>query len=150
MTMQRKVILEAVKAVKTHPTADEIYALVKPKLPGISLGTVYRNLEYLSRNGFIAKMNPAEQQMRFDGTIEPHFHVRCLGCGRLEDLPIVQEGDVEDVFPGLWEAGITGYKLEFIWLCPGCLNNLSLEDELAAERNFTVIGYPAGGGGEKA
>ena len=50
MTTQRQVILEEVKKINTHPTADVIYNLVRERLPRISLGTVYRNLEILSKN----------------------------------------------------------------------------------------------------
>ena len=48
MTQQRKVILEELKNMNSHPGADEIYERVRKRLPRISLGTVYRNLEILS------------------------------------------------------------------------------------------------------
>jgi Fur family transcriptional regulator, ferric uptake regulator len=51
LTNQRKIILEELQAVTTHPTADEIYGMVRQKMPRISLGTVYRNLEVLSSPG---------------------------------------------------------------------------------------------------
>ena len=44
MTRQRKVILEELRKVNSHPSADEIYEIVRKRLPRISLGTVYRNL----------------------------------------------------------------------------------------------------------
>ena len=55
MTRQRKVILEELCKVDTHPSADEVYALVRKRLPRISLGTVYRNLEILAESGDIQK-----------------------------------------------------------------------------------------------
>ena len=48
MTRQRMVILEELRKVKTHPTADELYAMVRTRMPRISLGTVYRNLDFLT------------------------------------------------------------------------------------------------------
>ena len=50
-TAQREAILKELRSVKTHPTADELYAALRVKLPTISLGTVYRNLEQMSRPG---------------------------------------------------------------------------------------------------
>ena len=47
MTRQRKVILDTLRRLKTHPTADEVFSIVRKQLPRISLGTVYRNLELL-------------------------------------------------------------------------------------------------------
>ena len=48
MTNQRAIILEELERLNTHPTADELYRIVKKRLPKISLGTIYRNLEILS------------------------------------------------------------------------------------------------------
>jgi len=56
MTRQRRIILEELRKVDSHPTADEVYEMVRRQLPRISLGTVYRNLEILSREGLIQKV----------------------------------------------------------------------------------------------
>ena len=53
MTRQRRVILEELCKVDTHPSADEVYVMVRKRLPRISLGTVYRNLEILTQSGEI-------------------------------------------------------------------------------------------------
>ncbi|MDP2646297.1 MAG: transcriptional repressor [Desulfobacterales bacterium] len=61
MTAQRKIILEELRKVDTHPCADEVYAMVKKPLPRVSLGTVYRNLEILCRLGESKNWNTAQQ-----------------------------------------------------------------------------------------
>ena len=71
MTRQRRVILEELRKVKTHPSADEIYEIVRKRLPRISLGTVYRNLEILSESGDIQKLEPGCSLKRFDGMRSP-------------------------------------------------------------------------------
>lgn len=53
MTRQRAVILEELRKTATHPTADELYSIVRRRLPRISLGTVYRNLDFLADSGEI-------------------------------------------------------------------------------------------------
>jgi Fur family ferric uptake transcriptional regulator len=58
MTHQRQVILEEVRNTHSHPSADEIYARVRKRLPRVSLGTVYRNLDILASEGFIKKIEP--------------------------------------------------------------------------------------------
>ena len=64
LTSQRKIILEELRAVHTHPTADEVYNLVRKKMPRISLGTVYRNLEVLSTLGLVRKLENTTRQKR--------------------------------------------------------------------------------------
>lgn len=71
MTRQRMVILEELRKVKTHPTADELYAMVRTRMPRISLGTVYRNLDFLTESKEILKLESAGSIRRFDGDTRP-------------------------------------------------------------------------------
>jgi Fur family transcriptional regulator, ferric uptake regulator len=120
MTAQRRIILQELRNVRTHPTAGEIYELVRKRLPRISLGTVYRNLEILSEIGMIQKLEMAGTQKRFDGIVENHYHVRCLRCGRVDDvvansIPMINEALAEaSNYEILW------HRLEFVGLCPQC------------------------------
>ena len=120
MTPQRRVILEELRKVTSHPTADEIYELVRRRLPHISLGTVYRNLEILSQCGMIQKLEPGGTQKHFDGMAENHYHFRCLGCGRIEDISIDPLCELEESVPDLDKYEIIGHRLELIGYCPGC------------------------------
>ena len=51
-TKQRAAILEILRKSGFHPTAEAIYREARKVLPNISLGTVYRNLNFL-RNNFV-------------------------------------------------------------------------------------------------
>jgi len=120
MTTQRQVILEELQSVKSHPTAGELCAMVRRRLPRISLGTVYRNLDILSRAGLIQKLDVAGQEMRFDGNTMNHYHLRCLDCGRVFDVDM-------DLLPGVeerlsQESGfeVLGHRLEFVGRCEAC------------------------------
>ena len=120
LTNQRKVILEELQSVTSHPTADELYEMVRKRLPRISLGTVYRNLEVLSSCGLILKLEVAGQQKRFDGDTSPHHHVRCIKCGRVGDVFKVR--DYPDIIDHCeTDFTITGHRLEFLGVCPECL-----------------------------
>ena len=125
MTRQRKIILEELRKVRTHPGADEIYTMVRRRLPRISLGTVYRNLEILSELGEIQKLEMGGTLKRFDGFAEPHYHIRCTGCGRVVDAPIVPLAKVESELDGKTDFKIFGHRLEFIGLCPDCTRRQS-------------------------
>ena len=123
MTRQRRVILEELRKVKTHPSADEVYEMVRKRLPRISLGTVYRNLEILSESGEIKKLEPGSSLKRFDGNPSEHFHIRCIRCSRIADMPMASdfEIDLADMTPTEYE--ILGHRLEFFGLCPHCSNH---------------------------
>ena len=124
MTLQREVVLEEVRRDLSHPTADEIYARVRKRLPKISMGTVYRNLDILASCGLIEKLEPDRSQMRFDGNTGEHFHVTCTECGRIEDAPIEPLQDplahLENILGNLTKYGIFSHKLEFLGLCEAC------------------------------
>lgn len=119
MTKQRAVILETLRSVRSHPTADEIYGLVRKKMPRISLGTVYRNLDLLTASGEIRRLERAGVQKRFDGDLTPHQHVRCESCGSVGDvfppLPLPDASSIK--LPGFY---IKKTEVEFIGLCPNC------------------------------
>ncbi|UCG67721.1 MAG: transcriptional repressor [Deltaproteobacteria bacterium] len=120
MTNQRQVILEEVQKVNTHPTADEVYEMVRRRLPRISLGTVYRNLEILSTSGLILKIGPPSNQMRFDGKTDNHYHTRCVSCGRVEDAPVESFDKLEEAMQKKSNYSILGHRLEFLGICPVC------------------------------
>jgi Fur family ferric uptake transcriptional regulator len=127
MTRQRKVILEELKKMKSHPSADELYLVVRSRLPRISLGTVYRNLQHLSRQGFVRVLSGASGQMLFDGDASEHYHVRCTNCGRVEDLPGRPILHFERDIVGETEYEILGYKIELMGICPDCKGKEKLE-----------------------
>ena len=121
MTQQRRVILEALRRVRTHPTADELYAVVRKALPKISLGTVYRNLEVLRRDGQVLRLEECGGKMRFDGATGGHYHVRCLICGAVADVEIGCGG--KSLSKAVKDAAgyeILDHRLEFVGRCPKC------------------------------
>jgi Fur family ferric uptake transcriptional regulator len=120
MTQQRKVILEELKKVKNHPSADEIYKMVRKRLPRISLGTVYRNLEVLTELKEIQEVDIIENLKRFDGNPENHYHIRCIQCGRIDDAPFHLVNELETKMRPLTNYTIISHKLEFIGICPEC------------------------------
>jgi Fe2+ or Zn2+ uptake regulation protein len=120
MTRQRKVILEELCKVDTHPSADELYAMVRKRLPRISLGTVYRNLEILAENGEIQKLEPGGTLKRFDGKTESHYHLRCIRCDRVVDAPVGLDVMIKHDPKSACDFKIIGHKLEFIGICPDC------------------------------
>ena len=120
MTRQRRIILEELKKTDSHPSADDIYERVRARLPRISLGTVYRNLQLLADRDMIQKLDLGGRQSRFDGTVENHYHMRCLNCGKVEDVAVNPLESIQKDIEGLTDYRIVGHRLEFIGYCPRC------------------------------
>ena len=120
MTQQRRVILEELRKNNIHPTADVLYELVRKRLPKISLGTVYRNLEILTALGEIQTLEMGGTQKRYDGNPDKHYHIRCMHCGCVDDAPIAPLSQLENKLYGSTVFTIMGHRLEFLGLCPEC------------------------------
>lgn len=119
MTKQRKVILEELRKVHSHPTADELYEMVRTRMPRISLGTVYRNLDFLTESGEILKIDAAGSIRRFDGDTRPHQHVRCRVCGRIGDvIPPLPSPNVDEV--KVEGFRILSSRIEYEGICDRC------------------------------
>jgi len=119
-TPQRTVILEELRKAEGHPSADEIYAMVRKRLPRISLGTVYRNLDFLLEGGEIRKVGLGGSYMRYDGNPAKHYHIRCLRCGRVDDIRIHPLDAVEQKIESLSGYHVNGHELEFTGICSSC------------------------------
>ena len=132
-TRQRQVILEELRKLTSHPTAVGLYEIVRRRLPRISLGTVYRNLDLLAEAGVIQKLEHSGAQTRFDGNVDAHDHVRCVRCGRIDDLhaaPLDLAGLKGNDLGGF---EIVSYRLEFLAICPQCRGGPSPGREATSE-----------------
>lgn len=86
VTMQRRVILEAVLQRDDHPTADQVYEAVQKRIPQLSRTTVYRVLDTLLELGVIRRVHLTGGTSRFDGMIRRHHHLVCICCGKIIDI----------------------------------------------------------------
>ena len=120
MTKPRRVILEEINKAHKHPSAYEIYELVRSRLPHVSLGTIYRNLEILSEIGLISKLETAGSQRRYDGDTDFHSHIRCIKCGRVDDLEVEPVLKFSGAINQTAGYEIIGHKVEVTGICPGC------------------------------
>jgi len=84
---KRAAILDYMHACKCHPSAEEVYAYLKPQIPALSLGTVYRNLGMFKEQGAVRSVGFVQGTERFDGDLSPHAHFICRCCGKIIDLP---------------------------------------------------------------
>ena len=117
-TKQRQLILEAVRATNSHPTADELFQMIRRKLPTTSLATVYRNLNFLSEIGEIRKLAMPGMPDRFDWRMDPHDHMVCDTCGQVVDF--VLPHDLGQEIASACGAQVDGYTLVAHGTCAHC------------------------------
>ena len=117
---QRDVVLEVVRSTMDHPTAEWVYKQARRRVARISLGTVCRNLKRLAEEGVIREIQAAGHSARFDANTGRHYHIRCLACGRVNDLPMSVDTRLEDEAARAMNYVILGHEVEIHGLCPLC------------------------------
>jgi Fe2+ or Zn2+ uptake regulation protein len=123
-TRQLEAVFQALQGDPSHPFADEIYRRVRKKLPRISLATVYRNLQRLVDDGKIRTVLLGERVARYDPETSDHDHFICAACGRVQDLFLERDRQV-DLSP-LTRDGyvVTTHTLTVYGVCQGCASHL--------------------------
>ena len=113
-SQQRERIYEAVRTSMEHPSAQMVYDALRPEMPRLSLGTVYRNLHQMAQEGRLRELEGPVA--RFDAVLPSHTHIRCVRCGQVADLELPYDPALDR------EAGwvITGHELVFNGICPAC------------------------------
>lgn len=120
-TKQRVAVIEVLRGARSHPDAAWIHAQVRERLPSVSLGTVYRTLDALVRDGVVVTLERAGQATRYDYKRdgEAHHHAVCRGCGMIFDIEACAlPGLPQPAFPAGFQ--VTDVRLEFLGVCADC------------------------------
>ena len=121
MTRQREIVLdELTKARGRHPKADEIYQMVRKRMPHISFGTVYRNLRLLRELGLVRELCFGKSFSRFEASIDNHQHFTCRSCGKVMDIDEPLAVTTSGVYVDGKAMDVDEYRLEFYGLCEDC------------------------------
>lgn len=119
-TIQRELVLNAVKCLRSHATAEEVYDQIRREHPSIGKATVYRNLNYLAEEGRIMRVQMPGAPDHFDHICDPHYHVRCEKCGRLFDVDMDLLTGLTDRVKDFHGIRFLGYDILFRGICHDC------------------------------
>lgn len=119
VTPQRRLIFEALRDSGHHPSAEDIYDVVREVMPDMSLATVYHTLNELVAMGELVALDLGEGKSRYDIDTDGHCHLVCLGCRKVMDI---------SRYPGCVELApgeSRGFEIErcdivFYGRCPDC------------------------------
>jgi Fur family peroxide stress response transcriptional regulator len=128
VTPQRLAVIQALLASENHPSADDICAAVRRSHPHVSLATVHRILEQFCEVGEAGKVTLLYDLARYDGNVEPHHHVLCVRCRRVQDVEIPGLDKLLERRTSLGQFALLGCSLEIDALCRRC--------QLAAKRQL--------------
>ena len=118
-TKQKQIIYDALKTLD-HPTATEVYGYIRNTHPSVSRATVFRVLGGFATNGRALELRAAGSEVRYDYNVEPHYHARCLWCGRVAD--VVADGLPQNGLSvkACGDFSVEGYSVEFFGACREC------------------------------
>lgn len=85
-TRQREAVFAALRETDTHPTADELFEIVREREPGLSLATVYNSLDVLTDGKLCQRLPSNGGPTRYDADLRDHIHL-ILEDGRVLDVP---------------------------------------------------------------
>lgn len=131
VTAQRLAVYRAVASDLSHPTVEAVHRRIPRQMESMSLGTVYRILEFLEAEGLLRRVSTTESVCRFDANLESHQHLVCRACGLIRDW---DDGALERVrIPGGMPSGFRAESLDIrvVGLCDSCARGVDKLDKVS-------------------
>ncbi len=108
------------RTTESHPTAAQIHSGLADDFAGLSLGTVYRNLEVLVGQGRVKAVRSAAGAVRYDGNPEPHHHFICEACAGILDVPFGEPRGLRSRLERESNLRVRRVSIDFFGLCGHC------------------------------
>lgn len=120
VTPQRLAVYEVLANTKEHPNAEMIFSSLQATYPTMSLATVYKTIDILNEIGMVQILNAGEDSFRYDADMSDHAHVRCIECGRVDDVYDLDASKVAREIEIGTRYRLIGQQFYFYGVCPDC------------------------------
>lgn len=120
VTHQRQVIYEALRAMRGHPSPEEVYERVKAKVPSVSLATVYKNIHLFIESGVFREVSLHHGSLRVETNAKPHHHLVCTACKSITDIDAAELGFAAKARKLRGGFLAQRYAVDVLGLCPAC------------------------------
>lgn len=120
LTPQRIAIYKYLKSTKSHPSAEVIYKAIQEEYPTMSLATVYKALKTLAEVNLVQEINVGEGNFRYDATVQPHPHIQCIECNKVDDIEDISFADLNSKASEFTDYSILANQVYFYGICPDC------------------------------
>lgn len=118
---KRDAILNCLRQTKAHPSAEMLFTQLKPQIPDLAMGTVYRNLTLFKKQGLVSSVATVSGVERFDATTTPHVHFICTHCDAVIDLDEMQvPATLSSAAASCCGGQVSGCQLSFTGICREC------------------------------
>jgi len=128
VTPQRMAIYGMLCSTASHPTAEQVWGVIREQFPAVSFNTVYTTLGALERCGLIQRLHIGENAAHYDANAKPHVHFTCRGCAQVFDCEDIPEVDLRPLTDELKRGkgySVDKIELNVYGLCGECV---TLED----------------------
>ena len=119
-TLQRKIVLDTLIQMRTHPTIDELHTKIIEVYPAISKTTIYRNLRLLAKDGRVRRVLLPDGLERYEGQLDIHHHFQCTMCGSIFDVDVPEITDIDTHVAQKYNFDVVGHDIVFRGLCGKC------------------------------
>lgn len=123
LTPQRIAVYKYLKSTNEHPSAETIYKALQPEYPTMSLATVYKTLKTLVEVGLIQELNVGEGNFRYDGKMNPHSHIQCLSCEKVDDIEDINFENLNEKIKPYTNYDVLNNQVYFYGICASCKKN---------------------------
>jgi Fur family peroxide stress response transcriptional regulator len=120
LTRYRKTVLQVLRSSNHHPTAADVFRIVRRRRPGVAYATIYNALNWLERGGLIASLNFTDEATRYDPIIERHDHFVCTRCGRLTDVELKLPSEIVTRAAKGARFRVAWHRTELFGYCSEC------------------------------
>jgi len=117
-TAQRLLIMSEISNAG-HISIENLYEILKEKIPSISLATVYKNIHSLVEKDIISEVNIEGRKSLYELNISRHIHHICEKCGAVEDIPF-DTSKIPEIIPELRSKNINSCRLTTTGICGLC------------------------------
>ena len=119
-SVQRLAIMDYLLTHRTHPTVNEIYTELLPKIPTLSKTTVHNTLKMFVQKKLALHIDIDEQNARFDSIVETHAHFRCKKCGCILDIHLPE---IKNLFSNEFDFSIDEAYINIKGVCKICITS---------------------------
>ena len=120
LTRQRQAVLDVIRGREDHPTANDIFAAARRRLPGISYATVYNSLRFLKEAGLVHEIKFGDSASRYDRETDRHDHALCNERGKLVDFDLPQAAELLQAAARRSKFKPESVHLTLRGVCPEC------------------------------
>ena len=131
-TKQLSFILDTIKMMPRHFTADDVYEEVKKEYPGLGQATVFRNLNKMAEEGILLRIEVPGGAREYELMAPKHYHAKCMKCGKLFDIEMDYMPNLEKKLKDAHGFQFSGHDIIFTGLCSSCIKKQdgnNMEDE---------------------